>query len=66
MDEIETMVDPDKFFRVSRSLIVTFDCIEKMEDYFGSRIILKLKPESEKESLVSREKVSEFKKWMGK
>lgn len=66
MDEIENMVDPDKFFRVSRSLIVTFESIEKMEDYFGNRITLKLKPAFDKEALVSREKVSDFKKWMGK
>jgi two-component system, LytTR family, response regulator LytT len=66
MDEIEAMVDPDRFFRVSRSLIVTFSSIEKMEDYFGNRIIMKLNPDSEKEALVSREKVQDFKKWMGK
>jgi DNA-binding LytR/AlgR family response regulator len=66
MDEIETMLDPEGYFRVSRSLIVTFECIEKMEDYFGSRLVLKLKPNFDKEALVSREKVAEFKKWMGK
>ena len=66
MDEIETMLHPDDMFRVNRSLIVTFDSIEKMEDYFGSRLILKLKPAHDKEALVSREKVPDFKKWMGK
>ena len=66
MDEIETMTDPGKFFRVNRSLIVTFDSIEKIEDYFGSRLILKLRPAFDKEALVSREKVTDFKKWMGK
>lgn len=66
MDEIETMLDPDNFFRVSRSLIVTFISIEKMEDYFGNRLALKLKPDFDKEAIVSREKVADFKKWMGK
>jgi len=66
MDEIETMVDPEKYFRVNRSLTVTYDSIEKMEDYFGGRLILKLRPVHDKEALVSREKVQEFKKWMGK
>jgi hypothetical protein len=37
-----------------------------MDDYFGHRLILNLKPVSEKEAIVSREKVSDFKKWMGK
>lgn len=66
MDEIESMLEPDNFFRASRSLIITFSSIEKMEDFFGSRLVLKLKPAFDKEALVSREKVAEFKKWMGK
>jgi two-component system, LytTR family, response regulator LytT len=66
MDEIETMLDPEKYFRVSRSLVVTIGCIDKIEDYFGSRLILKLIPSFDKEALVSREKVADFKKWMGK
>lgn len=66
MDEIETVIDPENYFRVNRSLIVTVDCIDKIEDYFGSRLILKLNPAFDKEALVSREKVADFKKWMGK
>jgi len=37
-----------------------------MDDYFGNRLILGLRPAVNKEALVSREKVTEFKKWMGK
>ncbi len=66
MDEIETVIDPENYFRVNRSLIVTVDSIDKIEDYFGSRLILKLNPAFDKEALVSREKVADFKKWMGK
>lgn len=66
MDELEEMLDPDRFFRISRSFFVAIDAIEKIEDYFGNRLILSLKPNTEKEALVSREKVGEFKKWMGK
>jgi len=42
------------------------NCIEKIEDYFGNRLILQLKPAVDKEALVSREKVTDFKKWLGK
>ena len=66
MDELEEMLDPEKFFRISRSFYVSVHCIEKIDDYFGNRLILSLRPASEKEVLVSRERVSEFKKWMGK
>lgn len=66
MDELEDMLDPDKFFRISRSFYVSIEAIDKIDDYFGNRLILQLKPVVDKEALVSREKVSDFKKWMGK
>ena len=66
MDELEDMLDPEKYFRTSRSFYVSINSIEKIDDYFGNRLILQLKPSIDKEALVSREKVTDFKKWMGK
>ena len=66
MDELEDMLDPNKYFRISRSFYVSIDAVEKIDDYFGNRLMLQLKPAVDKEAVVSREKVSEFKKWMGK
>ncbi len=66
MDELEEMLDPDKYFRISRSFYVSIASIDQIHDYFGNRLLLTLKPSVDKESLVSREKVADFKKWMGK
>ena len=66
MDELEDMLDPLKFYRISRSFYVSINSVEKIDDYFGNRLILGLKPGVDKEALVSREKVTDFKKWMGK
>ncbi len=66
MDELEDMLDPERYFRISRSFYVSVTSIDKIDDYFGNRLILALLPEVDKEALVSREKVTEFKKWMGK
>lgn len=66
MEELQDMLDPDRFFRISRAFYVALKSIEKIEDYFGNRLILQLKPAIEKEAVVSREKVSDFKLWMGK
>lgn len=66
MDELEEMLDPAVFFRISRSFFVAITAIEKIDDYFGNRLILQLAPPVDKEALVSREKVSDFKRWMGK
>ncbi|HTE09467.1 MAG TPA: LytTR family DNA-binding domain-containing protein [Chitinophagaceae bacterium] len=66
MDELEEMLDPEKYFRISRSFYVSIDSVDKIDDYFGNRLILGIKPVVDKEALVSREKVTEFKKWLGK
>jgi DNA-binding LytR/AlgR family response regulator len=66
MDELESMLNPDRYFRISRSFYVSVACIDQIHDYFGNRLLLHLKPAVDKEAIVSREKVSDFKKWMGK
>lgn len=66
MDELEEMLNPDTYFRISRSFYVAINSIDQIHEYFGNRLLLHLKPAVDKESIVSREKVSDFKKWMGK
>jgi two-component system, LytTR family, response regulator LytT len=66
IDEIENMLDPDQFFRINRAFLVSVKSIDQIHDYFGNRLKLNLKPNIDKEALVSREKVSQFKDWMGK
>jgi DNA-binding LytR/AlgR family response regulator len=66
MDELNEMLDPDKYFRISRSFYISVNSVSQIHDYFGNRLLLHLKPETEKEAIVSREKVTEFKTWLGK
>jgi two-component system, LytTR family, response regulator LytT len=66
MDELEEMLDPDRYFRISRSFYISVESVDQIHEYFGNRLLLYLKPAVEKEAIVSREKVTDFKKWMGK
>jgi len=66
VDEIEAMVDPAQFFRINRGMLITISSIHQINPYFGNRLELKLKPQYDKEALVSREKVADFKAWLGK
>lgn len=66
MEELEDMLDPVQFHRISRSFYVSIKSVAQIHDYFGNRLILELKPALEKDAIVSREKVADFKKWMGK
>ena len=66
MDELNEMLYPDKYFRISRSFFISVNSVGQIHDYFGNRLLLHLKPETDKEAIVSREKVTEFKNWLGK
>jgi len=66
LDELEAMLDPSRFFRVSRSFLVSINSVEQIQPYFGNRIALQLKLAIDWEVVVSREKLTPFKTWMGK
>ncbi len=66
MDELNEMLDPERYFRISRSFFISVDSVAQIHDYFGNRLLLHLKPETDKEAIVSREKVTDFKTWLGK
>ena len=65
LEQLEEMLHPGFFFRINRKQIIGINGIEKVSDYFNSRLSLRLKPEQEEESIVSRERVKSFKKWLG-
>ena len=67
LDQLQTMLDPRKFFRINRECIVNIENISLMYSYSSSRLQLTLK-NKEKSDLfvVSREKVAEFKRWIDK
>ncbi|MCE7067454.1 LytTR family DNA-binding domain-containing protein [Dyadobacter sp. CY326] len=66
MDEMELFLDPDRFFRINRGLIITHQSVTQIQPYYNNRLALTLKPIFDKEAIVSREKTNDFKKWMGK
>lgn len=66
LEELEEMLDPSEYFRINRSYLVAIKSIQKIDDYYGQRLILQLKPQADEQVIISREKVSTFKTWMGK
>ncbi len=65
LEELEEMLNPKDFFRINRSLVVSFKGVSQIHPYFGNRLKLFLEPAMEKDIIVSREKVHEFKNWLG-
>lgn len=66
LDQLEQVIRPTSFFRINRKAIVGIDAIHKIANYFNSRLKLELKPKAEFEVIVSRDRVSDFKRWLDK
>jgi DNA-binding LytR/AlgR family response regulator len=64
LDKIESAIDSQKFFRINRHFIIRFEAICDILAYSSNRLKLTLTGWKEEEILVSRERVSEFKKWI--
>lgn len=67
MEELENMLDPQCFFRANRSYIIHIKSVLQIHNYFNGKLKLDIKPAIEKDEVViSREKATAFKEWMGK
>lgn len=65
LEQLETELDPKEFFRVSRKFIVGLRAIKEIQVYSNSRLKLILNTYKEDEIIVSRERVADFKNWIG-
>ncbi len=65
IEELQGMLDPNDFFRVNRKFIVHIASIQKIHTWFNSRLKLELIKGDEHEVIVSRERVADFKNWLG-
>jgi DNA-binding LytR/AlgR family response regulator len=65
LEQVEGMLDPRKFYRINRECIVYIESISYMHSYSSSRLQLTLKSQKENELfVVSRDKVTAFKRWV--
>jgi two-component system response regulator LytT len=65
LELLEQELDPGDFFRISRKFIIPLKAIKEIVVYSNSRLKVILPSYKEEEVIVSREKVSDFKTWIG-
>jgi len=65
LEILEQELDNKDFFRVSRKFIVPLKAIKEIQVYTNSRLKVILPTYKEDEVIVSREKVQDFKNWLG-
>ncbi len=63
LESLEEVLEPKNFFRMNRTYIVNIQFIQDVVMYSNSRLKITTQPAWDKEIIVSREKVNEFKEW---
>lgn len=65
LEVLEQELDPAAFYRISRKFIIPLKAIKEIVVYSNSRLKIILPTYKAEEVIVSREKVSDFKNWIG-
>jgi DNA-binding LytR/AlgR family response regulator len=64
LEELEEMLNPDHFFRISRKYIVNFDAVLELKGLISAKLEVRLNQPCEHELVVSRERIHELKLWL--
>jgi DNA-binding LytR/AlgR family response regulator len=65
LEVVEAEINPKDFYRVSRKFIVPLKAVKEIQVYSNSRLKIILPTYKDEEVIVSRERVSDFKEWIG-
>ncbi len=64
MEELESQLNPQHFFRANRQFIISFNSIKSSHAHFNGKIKIILTLPTKEEVIVSREKSADFKAWL--
>jgi DNA-binding LytR/AlgR family response regulator len=64
LDQLEPMLDPEKYFRINRKYIVAIGACTNILAWTNSRLRLKIDGIDDPDIIVARERVQEFKMWL--
>ena len=65
LDELESLLNPEDFFRGNRQYIISRKAIKDIDIWFNSRLSVNLKISVPEKILISKARITEFKKWFG-
>jgi DNA-binding LytR/AlgR family response regulator len=65
LEVVEAELDPKNFFRISRKYIIPLHSVKEIQLYSNSRLKISLPTYKADEVIVARERVSDFKEWLG-
>ena len=65
LEVVEAELNPNDFFRISRKYIIPLQSVKEIQVYSNSRLKISLSTYKADEVIVARERVSDFKVWLG-
>jgi two-component system LytT family response regulator len=65
IQELEQKVDPRKFVRIHRAILLNLDYVHELHTWFAGRMMVRLKDETHTELTVSRDRVRALKERLG-
>ena len=65
LEVLENEINPKDFFRINRKFIIPLKSIKEIQVYTNSRLKIVLPSYKDDEVIVARERVSDFKEWIG-
>ena len=65
LEVVEAELDPKDFYRISRKYIIPLQSVKEIQLYSNSRLKISLPTYKADEVIVARERVSDFKEWLG-
>lgn len=66
LDELETQLNPQKFFRANRQFILNREAVLNVEHYFTRRLVVRLRQNTPETIIISKVKAPDFLKWLEK
>ncbi len=66
LSQLEEQLQPARFYRINRNLLVNIEAVKKVHTWLGGRLKLEVSPSTTAETVVSRERVNGFKDWLGR
>ena len=64
LSKLMEQLDPDRFFRANRQVIVCITAIDHAEPYFNGKIVVTVRPPYKNKITISEEKLTAFKQWL--
>ncbi len=65
LDQLQTLLDPNRFFRINRKYIISLNYINEIFAWSNSRLKIRITGLEEENIIVARDRAREFKKWLG-